>query len=231
MTWWQRVRRAGELERELDAEVRYHFDRRVDDHVNAGMARSEALRRTRLEFGGLDQIKEECRDARGTRWVSEIAQDVRFAARRLAKRRWLTLAMTIAERLTAPRAISVLMSALGALALALAAIGLYGVIAYLVSQRTHEIGLRLVLGATRGDVFRLVFGDASRLTLAGVAIGALLALSTARVVEAVLVDIASVQLTVFLGLVVIVSAVGLAAAYLPARRALKIEPAIALRNE
>lgn len=96
MNWWQRLRRRDQLERELDAELRYHFDRQVDDNLQAGMSEEEARRRARVDFGGEDQMKEVCRDARGTRWVEDIAQDSRFAIRLLLKERWFTAAAIVA---------------------------------------------------------------------------------------------------------------------------------------
>jgi putative ABC transport system permease protein len=95
VTWWQRLRRRSRLEHELDAELRYHFDRLVDDNMRRGMPRAEALRRARLAFGGLEQIKESCRDVRGTRWVEDLAYDMRFAGRLLRKHRSFTLVATI----------------------------------------------------------------------------------------------------------------------------------------
>src|SRR5262249_9877687 len=85
MRWWARLLRRNRVERELDAELRYDFDRRVDDFVAAGMTAEDARRAARLEFGGLDQIKERCRDARGTRWVEDLAADTRYALRLLRK--------------------------------------------------------------------------------------------------------------------------------------------------
>ena len=72
MNWWQRLRNRDRLERELDAELRYHFDREVADNLRMGMSEEEARRRARLDLGGDDQLKESCRDARGTRWVDDI---------------------------------------------------------------------------------------------------------------------------------------------------------------
>jgi putative ABC transport system permease protein len=91
VTWWQRVRNQDRLERELDAELRYHFDREVADNVRMGMSDGEARRRARLDLGGDDPLKESCRDARGTRWVNDTAQDLRFATRLLLKDRRFTL--------------------------------------------------------------------------------------------------------------------------------------------
>ena len=85
MNWWQRLRKTGQLEDQLDAELQYHFERQVEDKVGAGMAEEEARRRVRLEFGGLDQVKEDCRDARGTMWVEAARQDILFAWRTLWK--------------------------------------------------------------------------------------------------------------------------------------------------
>ena len=96
MNWWQRLRGRDRLERELDAELRYHFDRQVDDNVRMGMSEEEARRRARVDLGGEDQLKESCRDARGTRWVDDIGQDLRFAARLLLKDRRFTLPAVIA---------------------------------------------------------------------------------------------------------------------------------------
>jgi predicted permease len=78
------------MERELDAELRFHFDRLVDDNLRMGMSAEAARRSARARFGGLDQVKEDCRDARGTRWAHEIAQDARFALRLLLQERVLT---------------------------------------------------------------------------------------------------------------------------------------------
>ena len=96
MNWWQRLRRRPQLERELDAELQDHFDRQVHDNIRAGMSEAEARRRARIGFGGADGVKEACRDARGTRWVEDIAHDLRFAVRLLAKERWFTLAAVAA---------------------------------------------------------------------------------------------------------------------------------------
>jgi putative ABC transport system permease protein len=96
MRWWQRVLRRSRLERELDAELRFHVDSQVREYVARGMTESNARRVVRLELGGLDQLKEDCRDARGTRWVDEVVQDLRFGARLLVKERGVTAIAVIA---------------------------------------------------------------------------------------------------------------------------------------
>jgi putative ABC transport system permease protein len=85
MTWWRRVISRRRLETELDAELREHFDRLVADFKRAGHGDGDARRLARLEFGGLDQVKEACRDERGTQWVEETAQDIRYGLRGFGK--------------------------------------------------------------------------------------------------------------------------------------------------
>ena len=90
MKWWQRLVQRHRLERELDAELRFHCEQQVKANLRDGMSEGEARRRALAEFGGLEQVKEECRDARGTRWVDETAQDLRYAFRLLLKDRSFT---------------------------------------------------------------------------------------------------------------------------------------------
>jgi predicted permease len=85
MNWLQRLIRNGRMEKDLDKELRFHFESQVADKIDAGMSEAEARRATRLEFGGLDQIKEDCRESRGTLWLASILQDVRFGARIMAR--------------------------------------------------------------------------------------------------------------------------------------------------
>ncbi|MGC2720396.1 MAG: ABC transporter permease [Candidatus Acidiferrales bacterium] len=85
MNGFQRLVRTRQMEKELDVELRFHFETQVADKIRAGMSEAEARRETRLEFGGLDQVKEECRESRGTLWLLSVLQDVRFGARILAK--------------------------------------------------------------------------------------------------------------------------------------------------
>jgi hypothetical protein len=85
VNWWRRLLRKAELERELDKELRFHFESRVDDLMRDGISEQEARRRTRTEFGGLEQTKEGCRDARGTAWVEAALADLRYAVRTLRK--------------------------------------------------------------------------------------------------------------------------------------------------
>jgi putative ABC transport system permease protein len=96
MNWWQRLRHRERLERELDAELRYHFDRLVEDGIQSGMSPRQARRHARSAIGPDDQLKERCRDARGTRWVEETFQDVRFGLRLVVKEPWFTSAAIVA---------------------------------------------------------------------------------------------------------------------------------------
>ncbi len=85
MNWFQRLSKTDRMEKELDAELRFHFEAQVADKIRGGLREDEARRATRLEFGGLAQVKEECRESRGTLWLVSIVQDLRFGARILAR--------------------------------------------------------------------------------------------------------------------------------------------------
>jgi putative ABC transport system permease protein len=135
------------------------------------------------------------------------------------------------ERMIGLQYLSAIMTVFGTLALFLAAVGLYAVIAYLVAQRRHEIGLRIALGATRRNIMRLTVGQALRLTLVGGAIGLALSIALSRVMESALLGIASGDARVLGGFAAVLMGAALLAGYLPARRAASIDPMIALRAE
>jgi putative ABC transport system permease protein len=124
-----------------------------------------------------------------------------------------------------------LMGAFAVFALVLTATGLFGVIAYAVSERTHEIGIRMSLGAGPRDVFRLVVGQGMLLTLIGLLVGLPLALGMGRLVAGLLYDVAPNDFATFAGVAVILSSVALAACCIPARRAMRVDPMVALRND
>jgi predicted permease len=124
-----------------------------------------------------------------------------------------------------------LLSVLSALGLLLAAIGLYSVMAYAVGQRTSEIGIRVTLGATPRDVMELIIGQGMRFALAGLLTGAVIAAALARVISSVLVAVSPSDPLVFAAAAAFTLLIALAAAVIPARRALRIDPAQALRFE
>ncbi len=143
----------------------------------------------------------------------------------------LTLDEQIAQSLFLARAGAYLLGAFGLLALALASVGVYGVISYSVSQRTHEIGLRMALGARNQDVLRLVVKQGMALVLAGLATGAVAAYAMARVIVSLLYGVRPSDPATFAGVSVALLAVAFLASYVPARRAAKVDPMIALRYE
>jgi ABC-type antimicrobial peptide transport system permease subunit len=119
----------------------------------------------------------------------------------------------------------------GGFALVLAVVGVYSVMAFLVSQRRHEIGVRIALGATPRDVLGLTVGQAGRLTLVGVVAGSLLALALGRLIETGLLGVASTDPRMIAGFAAVLVAAALAAGYIPARRAAATDPMVALRAE
>jgi ABC-type antimicrobial peptide transport system permease subunit len=124
-----------------------------------------------------------------------------------------------------------LLGIFAALALVLAAIGMYGVLSYLVGQRTQEIGVRMALGAQPMQVLRLIFRDGVRLTVSGVVIGAVAALILTRGMTSVLFGVKPTDPVTFISVAAVLSAVALLACYVPARRAMKVNPLEALRHE
>ena len=115
-------------------------------------------------------------------------------------------------------------------ALVLAAVGLYGVTAYSVAQRTRELGIRLALGAQPGDVLRIVLGQGARLVIVGLAIGTLASLALTRMMTTLLFGIGTRDPMTFAAVGVLLAAVSLLACYIPARRAMRVDPVVALRS-
>jgi ABC-type antimicrobial peptide transport system permease subunit len=147
----------------------------------------------------------------------------------------LTDVETLQEHMRIPLAPAqlfvLLSSAFGVLALLLAATGLYGVMAYLVSGRTHEFGIRLALGARGSDLLRIVLAEALMLVGLGIVCGLIVSIALTRVLQSVLYDVSATDPVTFAGVALLLTVVALLACYVPARRAMKVDPLVALRYE
>jgi len=132
---------------------------------------------------------------------------------------------------SAPRLAFLLLGVFASLALALAAIGIYGVTSYLVSEQTHEIGVRVALGAQTSDVSRLVLGHGARLAGIGIIGGVVASFALTRLLSSLLFGVSATDPLTFVGVAILLTLVALAACYLPARRAMRVDPVIALRRE
>ena len=142
-----------------------------------------------------------------------------------------TMGGIISDSLAERRFSMILLGTFATLALFMSCVGIYGVISHLATQRTHEIGIRMALGAERRDVLRMVLGEGAKMTLLGVAIGLVAAFGLTRLLAAMLFGVSSHDPLTFAGVSGLLTLVALAACYIPARRAMKVDPMVALRYE
>jgi putative ABC transport system permease protein len=148
-----------------------------------------------------------------------------------APMKFTTMEVMLAENVAAPRFRTVLSAAFGGLAVCLAMAGVYGVVAYAVSQRTHEVGLQIALGASTGGVMRLVLGQGLALGCIGLGLGLAASIAGTRLLESMLFQVRPSDPWVYISVGVTVGVVTLVAGYIPASRAAKIDPMAALRQE
>jgi putative ABC transport system permease protein len=137
----------------------------------------------------------------------------------------------ISTSMAARRFSMILLGIFAAFALVLSCVGIYGVVSYLAGQRTHEIGVRMALGAQRGDVLRLILGQGARMALVGAALGLAGSLALTRLMSKMLFRVSAYDPLTFLGVASLLFLVALAACYVPARRAMRVDPMVALRYE
>jgi ABC-type antimicrobial peptide transport system permease subunit len=137
----------------------------------------------------------------------------------------------ISRSLARPRFNALLLSIFAGTALVLTAIGIYGVLAYSVAQRTNEIGIRMALGAAQSNIFRLIVGQAMTLVAISVIIGLVGAFAATRLLNSMLYGVGASDPATFVAIVLLIAAVAFVAAWLPARRASRVDPVVALRAE
>ena len=142
-----------------------------------------------------------------------------------------TMEQVVGESQSSSRFTLVLLGIFAAVAMGLAAIGIYGVISYSVTQRTREIGIRIALGAERSDVLRLVVGQGTVLAVSGVAVGLAGALALTRVMRSLLFGVSATDPAIFAGAAAFLAAVAMMASYIPARRAMAVDPTVSLRYD
>jgi predicted permease len=164
-----------------------------------------------------------------------VLDSIREALRKVNSEQVIFGVQTMNENIAASFALRrfsmILLGAFAILALVLSSVGIFGVISYIVGQRTHEIGIRMALGAQQNDVLRLVIGGGTRLALTGVGIGIVAALGLARLMANLLYGVSPTDPLTFVGVALVLTIVALAACYLPARRAMKVDAIVALRYE
>jgi predicted permease len=172
---------------------------------------------------------------RTSRLPESFVPDVRAAMKAfdpaLPNSEFTTLDQIVDDAVAPRRLMTHLLGAFSSFALALASLGLYGVIAYSVSQRTQEIGIRLAIGAQRGDVLRLIVGEGLKMAAGGVAVGLIAALALSRLLASLLFGVATSDPLIFSTSAVVLLSVALLACFIPARRAAKVDPVVALRCE
>ena len=142
-----------------------------------------------------------------------------------------TLTQTVSDSVSQRRFSMEMITSFAATALLLAAVGIYGLISYTVSERTHEIGIRLALGARKADIFSIILGQGLRLTILGATIGLIGALIVSQSMKTLLYDVRPTDPLTFAGVTLLFVGVALVACYLPARRAMNVDPMVALRCE
>jgi ABC-type antimicrobial peptide transport system permease subunit len=142
-----------------------------------------------------------------------------------------TMETIVADSMSARRFSMILLSIFASLALLLSSIGIYGVISYLASQRTREIGIRVALGAQRRDVLRMMLGEGMKMALVGVAIGVAVALGLTRLISQMLFGVSPTDPLTFFAVALVLTGAALAACYIPSRRAMRVDPIVALRYE
>ena len=163
--------------------------------------------------------------------VGAIRSEVQAIDRRVPLSGVKTMDQHKTYALWAPNMAATFSVAFAVVAILLSAVGLYSVMAYVVSQRTREVGIRMALGANRSDVMKMITRQGMRLAVVGVLIGFLLSLALAQVLSSLLIGVSGYDVTIFILVPVLLSTVGLVACYLPARRATKVDPLVALRYE
>jgi len=142
-----------------------------------------------------------------------------------------TMEQVLADSHAGDRFSTVLMASFAGVGLLLAVLGIYGVMAFVVAQRTHEIGLRIALGASRIDVLRMMLGEGVRLSLAGLAFGLAGAYLVGRAMRSTLFGVQALDLTAFSAVAALLTAAALLACCVPARRASVVDPVVALRED
>ena len=163
--------------------------------------------------------------------VNAIRSEVQAIDRRIPLFAIKTMDEHLTWALWAPNMAATLALAFGVVALLLSAVGLYSVMAYIVSQRTREVGIRMALGAKRADVLRLITSEGMKMAAIGVVIGFVLSLALARVLSSVLIGVSSYDVTTFILVPMLLAVVAFVACLVPARRATKVNPLVALRYE